>query len=221
MSRESMRFDKIAATLSALTIVINTFVYYLAKFIDGDGPFHDVSCFLDDYIQFSTPWIIIYVLSFPFWMLSFYYIGSHSDRDYFYKFITIDIICKILAFIMFVVYPTDCLARPEFTNPDGVLTWICSVVYAADTPINLFPSLHVQYSLMCAVGIYKVNDAPKWLKYATVIFVILIILATQFTKQHYIIDILGSIEIMIIAYFINKFTKTDRILHRILDKYEK
>ena len=55
------------------------------------------------------------------------------------------------------------------------------------------PSIHCLTSWFCYVGIRGQNRIPKWYQVFSLIFTVLICLSTQFTKQHYLIDVIGGI----------------------------
>ena len=79
-------------------------------------------------------------------------------------------------------------------------------IYFMDEPYNLFPSIHCLASLMCYLGIRKCDDIPRWYKAATLLFAILIFASTQFTKQHYIVDVVGGVAIALICFAISLHT---------------
>lgn len=73
------------------------------------------------------------------------------------------------------------------------LTRLVAFVYNNDQPYNAFPSIHVLLSFIMIKAINK-YPAKNYLN-MTIVYVtsILIILATQFIKQHVILDLLSAI----------------------------
>jgi len=80
-----------------------------------------------------------------------------------------------------------------------------AAVYAADgwdMAFNLFPSYHCLISVYCYLGVRKQPEISKGFKMYSLIMAILICASTQFTKQHYIIDVVGGVGIAIFCYIL-------------------
>ena len=91
-------------------------------------------------------------------------------------------------------------------------------VYAADPATNLFPSIHCLVSWMCFIGIRKQKHIPVWYKVFSAVFALLVFASTQFTKQHYIIDVFAGAAIAELSYFIGTHTNFYKKIWRFFDK---
>ena len=82
-----------------------------------------------------------------------------------------------------------------------------------DLAFNLFPSYHCLISLYCYLGIRKREEVSKGVRIYSLVMTILICLSTVFTKQHYVLDILGGLGISIVCYaVVQKLDPGSRIL---------
>ena len=75
------------------------------------------------------------------------------------------------------------------------------VVYGNDQPLNGFPSNHVTWSVISIIALWRLRDkAPKtsWLLMS---WFVLILPATVFLHQHYLIDIYGGIFVAFTVYW--------------------
>ena len=85
---------------------------------------------------------------------------------------------------------------------NSVFDWILvNVVYGNDQPLNGFPSNHVTWSVISIIALWRLRDkAPKtsWLLMS---WFVLILPATVFLHQHYLIDIYGGIFVAFTVYW--------------------
>jgi membrane-associated phospholipid phosphatase len=97
----------------------------------------------------------------------------------------------------FVLYPTEA-PRPARVVGDGFAVWGLRALYSSDPPYNCFPSLHVAHSFVSALAAHRVNRRVG--VFAT-ICASLVALSTLFTKQHYVVDVIGGVGLALIASF--------------------
>lgn len=80
--------------------------------------------------------------------------------------------------------------------------WVLvNVVYGNDQPLNGFPSNHVTWSVISIIALWRLrNRAPRtsWILMA---WFLLILPATVFLHQHYLVDIYGGIFVAFTAYW--------------------
>jgi membrane-associated phospholipid phosphatase len=95
----------------------------------------------------------------------------------------------------FVIYPTEA-PRPERVVGDGFAVWGLATLYGADPPRNCFPSLHVAHSFVSALACRRVH--PKIGRLALV-SAALVAASTLFTKQHYVVDVIGGVALALAA----------------------
>lgn len=96
---------------------------------------------------------------------------------------------------LFVAWPLT-LARPA-VGLASVFDRLLGALYVYDRPTNLFPSLHVSLSFLCAVAVGRVFPRRRvWmLAWATLIAV-----STLFVRQHYVIDVAGGAAVAWVAW---------------------
>lgn len=178
--------------------LINCFIYWGTQFIIKDRYQYDLTSALDNKIPFIKEWVVIYLGCYVFWGIN-YILVSREGKDKWFRFAFADILAKIICGIIFIVLPTTNI-RPQVTGND-IFSFLMRFVYYVDLPINLFPSLHCLVSWYCFIGIRRSKKIPFWYKVFSCVFAILVCLSTQFTKQHYLIDIAGGILIAELCYF--------------------
>ena len=104
--------------------------------------------------------------------------------------------------MLFLLIPTTTV-RPEITD-SGFTAWLMGLIYQLDPPLDLFPSIHCLVSWMCFIGIRGNKRVPRWYRIFSCIFALLVVVSTQVTKQHYLIDAIGGILLAEVLYAWNK-----------------
>lgn len=175
--------------------------YILTENLIPEENCHVIHCWLDDIIPFCEVFVIPYVLWFLLVAGSLFYFMLYNPESMknLMKFI---IITQVAAVIIYIVYPNCQNMRPVEFERDNILTKIVGFLYAVDTSTNVFPSLHVAYSLAILSVWVKEKDVSGWWKAFIVVFVILICMATTFIKQHSVLDALGALIICIVGEII-------------------
>ena len=75
----------------------------------------------------------------------------------------------------------------------------------ADTPDNLFPSIHCLASWFCWIGVRNRRDLHPAVRYLALVLAILICISTVTTKQHVIVDIFAGIFLAEFCYWVAGF----------------
>lgn len=101
----------------------------------------------------------------------------------------------LTAYVFFVVYPTVA-PRPEEVAGKGFAAWSLRLLYGWDPPYNCFPSLHVAHSLVSAIAVHRVH---RGVGACAILATGLVALSTLFTKQHYVLDVLGGVALALLA----------------------
>ena len=174
-------------------------LFVLVKLFQSN--YHVFNYYIDNKIPFIPQFIIIYNLFYPMIFISFYNIFNH-DKDTYYKGIIAGILGYIIADIIFLLYPVE-MIRPDITNLniDVINNFILQLTYKIDNPpINCFPSIHC---IFCFQAIYSIIRCKNYsYKYIPIFILFLIIISTLLVKQHYVIDVLGALVVVIITNFI-------------------
>lgn len=195
--------NKRTAICLILCLIVNCSVYWVTQFLMSGVYHYDLTIAFDMAVPLQPWWVIIYVLSFPFWALMYILIAREGEEQC-AKLVITDIVAKIICGVFFVVMPTT-IARPELG--DGLGDFLLGIIYGVDMPFNLFPSIHCLVSWLCFIGIRKEKNASFKLKLYTCAFAIAICLSTQLTKQHYIVDLVSGVVMAEGLYWIVEHVK--------------
>lgn len=153
---------------------------------------------LDDIIPFCEIFVVPYVFWYLLIVITLVYFALYNT-DNFRRFQTFIIITQVVAMAIYIIFPNVQQLRPEEFARDNIFTQIVSIIYSVDTNTNVFPSLHVAYSLGIASVWLKEKTASLPWKIFVVVAVILICLSTAFIKQHSVLDGFAAIPICIAA----------------------
>ena len=168
------------------TRILNHFIY------GGYENFYDISICLDRIIPVVPQWVYIYILTYAFWVISFFLI-CYENKETCCKALSAEMFGKIVCAIIFISFPTFIL-RPE-VEVNNLSTLLLDFIYKADTPDNLFPSMHCSISYFATRYVLKCKKIPKWYKVLSVVMTVLICFSVVFTKQHVVLDIPGALLI--------------------------
>jgi membrane-associated phospholipid phosphatase len=149
---------------------------------------------IDTYIPLIPFFIIPYLLHHPIIILTGILLWN---TQYIIPFLLSLIISYIIAVLFWYFVPNG-VHRP--LPPAGsIFTPLIKQLYTHDGDTNGFPSAHIFVALL--YGHYLTLAFPSFI---TVIWTTigLIILSVLFTKQHYIIDIVGGIIVYLISFYL-------------------
>lgn len=195
--------------------VFNSLVYTGTQILMKNTKHYDLSTSFDYSVPFVPGWVLIYVVCFAFWAVN-YIIITREGHDEWFKFATADYLSRMVCMVFFIIMPTTNI-RPEVTG-NGLADNIMKFIYMADPATNLFPSIHCLVSWFCYIGIRGRKDIPLCYRGFSCIFAILVFISTQFTKQHYIADVIAGVFIAEVCYFIGKRTNLYKKTSKIFDK---
>ena len=105
----------------------------------------------------------------------------------------------LVAMAVYILYPSYQDLRPTEFVRDNFFTHLAALIYRADTPTGVCPSLHVAYSLGIGSCWLKEKQASKLWKAFVVFSVITISLSTAVVKQHSVIDIAAALPLGLLA----------------------
>ncbi len=195
--------DKISlkyAAIPLITIFVGQYVvYFMTKFINAGMDKHNFTFPVDELIPFVPESSYIYLGCYLFWLYSFFLIAKTGKKN-FYNMLSSIYLSYPVCFAFFVLLPTT-IERPVLSG-NMPSEYLMRFIYNADTPVNLFPSMHCLLSWYCYMFVRKRNDIKKGYRIFSLIFTILICISTQTTKQHYLIDIFGGILLAELSWYI-------------------
>lgn len=205
-----------------LTGVSLAMSFGLAKVIQAFVSFNyrDISMSVDLFFSFRPEWVLIYVGSYVFWFLTFTSVARESPRKACFL-AAADMASKFLCLLFFVFLPTTNI-RPEFEVKD-FFTFGMNVIYSADTPTNLFPSMHCSIAWMGTVLLFRSGNLKHKIPVCifSLIFCILIFLSTLYTKQHVVVDVIGGILVAELGLLLARFTPLTLWIERLNERFMK
>lgn len=153
-------------------------------------PRYWVRCRLDDYIPFCEGFVFLYGAWFVYLVGSIALCWLTSAPDY-------SRLCKVLftgmtlCLILYVLFPNGQQLRPE-TLPDNLAGWLMTIVYAADSPCNVCPSIHCFSSVAIHLVLrrHPLFAKKRGLRWSSGLLAAGICLSTVFVKQHSCVDVL-------------------------------
>ncbi|MBE6121274.1 MAG: phosphatase PAP2 family protein [Erysipelotrichaceae bacterium] len=161
---------------------------------------------IDDLIPIIPVFVLPYIASYGLWVIAPAAASLTKKRNY------INYVCGLLATyiigsLIFILWPTYMDRAKEglmaYAQQPGLMNMLLGVVYAADgseRAFNLFPSFHCIISAYCYLGVRKQPEISKGYQMFSLLAAVLICFSTVFTKQHYIIDVIGGIAISLAVY---------------------
>ncbi len=200
--------ERVNETIRCLIPVAIYGIVYLTWFfhLEGTNALHytEIHTELDDKIPFLEIFVIPSFGWFIYCSFFFFYFLLKHDMEDFFKNAAFFFAGMTLFLIISSLWPNIQYLRPEVMPRDNIFTHMVAHLYTTDTPTNLWPSIHVYNAIGTHIAIAnsKRFGNNRMIKFASLVFSILIILSTMFIKQHSIIDVLGGILFAIIANII-------------------
>ncbi|MEE3488452.1 MAG: phosphatase PAP2 family protein [Bulleidia sp.] len=184
-----LKYFQDAFPMIVYCLVYLIFFHALEKGVPGS--YHVIHSDIDDHI----PFLEIFIIPYLGW---FFYVGYHAvkmyihDRKEYHRLCTMLVIGMSVFILVSAVWPNRLLLRPVAMPRNNIFTDMVKELYVADTPTNVFPSIHVFNTLAVITAVWSSDSAyarKPFMRYGTLIFGILIILSTMFLKQHSAIDV--------------------------------
>jgi membrane-associated phospholipid phosphatase len=110
-------------------------------------------------------------------------------------------VSTIFAGTIFLLFPTH-NAFPQVV-PQGFFSSLFLGLYSVDLPSNMFPSLHVAYSILFLLFSYP-YIRNRSLKIGFVCWVAVVIVSTVFTHQHHVIDVIGGLVLAGVCWVLSE-----------------
>ena len=167
---------------------------------------------VDDVIPFVPVFVIPYVLWFPYIIVTLLFLLVKNEEAY-HRVCTTLAIGMTVFILVSIVFPNIHLLRPETMPVDNTFTRMISMLYLADTPTNLTPSIHVFNSLAIIASawnwnwhtddghIYTAKVRGFWRAVITVLG-LLITLSTMLIKQHSFSDVVIATVLFLFTYIL-------------------
>lgn len=197
---------------------LNMLVYSGSMILCADWYHHDLTTWLDNQIPLVTEWMYIYFGCYLFWIANYVLVARihRDDKEAFYRFVVTDMMSRLVCAVFYIGFPTT-NTRPSFTV-DSFSAWLLAFLYRIDQPTNLFPSIHCLVSWLCFAGIRKSDRVSRGYKAFSCIFALLVVLSTQFTKQHYIADAIAGLALAEGLFYLNQKIDACRMVERLFSR---
>ena len=158
---------------------------------------------IDAYIPFVPGFAVFYIIWYPLFAAvgipTLIKDGAAFKRWMYYLMITLT-----GTLIFDVLVPNGQNLRPEDVRIDGLGTWIMSIIWAADTPTNVFPSMHVLGCLGDIACCFDSKIFKPWMRAVITVLSVLCMASTVLVKQHAFIDTIAaaifSAAVLLIIY---------------------
>ena len=192
---------KHAIPLMIYAVIYCTWFAYLEKTVVH--PTRIIHMKVDDMIPFCEVFIIPYFLWFAYVSAVVIYCFFKSKQDY-YKCCTFLFTGMTVFLVISTLWPNGHHLRPYIMPRDNIFTALVARLYSADTPTNLWPSIHVYNSIGAHLAVVHNQKLSQNRKVCTGSFLlsISIILSTVFLKQHSMFDVLTAFVMAAVMYLI-------------------
>ncbi|MEG0961288.1 MAG: phosphatase PAP2 family protein [Lachnospiraceae bacterium] len=184
-----------------LSYVIFYFIWFAYLENTVTRRFHVIHMALDDYIPFMEIFIIPYFLWFAYVAVTVVYFLFQNTQD-FYKLCCFLFVGMTVFLVISTIYPNGHYLRPRVFERDNIFVSMVQLLYATDTPTNLFPSIHVYNSIGVHLAISHSESLKekKWLQWSSCILMVSIVASTVFLKQHSIFDLITGCIMAVVMY---------------------
>ena len=140
-----------------------------------------------------VPWMIYFYTSFHILLvLNFFII---KDPRVIKAFTLSLMFSSLIASIVFLLFPGE-LGFSRTDNISGY-EFIYNVLHEIDHPYNLYPSLHITFSVLTAFAMID-QTKQKWFHLFLSIWILLICASVVLVHQHHLFDVLTG---LVLAYF--------------------
>lgn len=196
----------------------NCLIYWGTMTLAADRYHYDFTLEIDRRVPL-LPWtIVIYLGCYLFWIVNYIMVG-HLEKEKFYRFITADLLSRVICGIFYLLLPTTNI-RPDLPL-DSIFTPAMQWLWNADKAANLFPSIHCLVSWLCYVGIRGEKRFPQWYQWFSCAFAVAVFISTQTTKQHYIVDVVGAVVIAEGCFWVAHHTQIYRNVMKLFENINK
>ena len=170
-----------------------------------------------------------YVLAYPVWFIGVFVIGYYSKKNL-YNIMAVVTVTFIICGVWWLLFQSDVESwrvtsglfldgnyltpRTDLNFTESIVMWI----YMSAGPRNALPSMHTLISWICIIGVRMDKRIPKGLVIFTWIMNLAIIIATQTTKQHYIIDALVALTLAELTYWLVRDSKLAKWLEKLFNR---
>ncbi len=157
----------------------------------------------DDAIPFCEIFVIPYFLWFVYVSAAVAYCFFKNKQEYI-KTCVFLFTGMTVFLVVSTLWPNGHHLRPYTMPRDNIFTALVAHLYRADTPTNLWPSIHVYNSIGAHLAIVHTPSLArnKKLCAGSLILCISIVLSTMFIKQHSMFDVITGLMMAGVMYVV-------------------
>ena len=193
----------------AVVVAATSLVYCATRLVLPYLTLHVLTGPLDARIPFSAPWVTVYCLSFPFWIITGLWVFS-GPKNAANRVLASYVLAMLFSAAVFLIWPGT-MERAEITG-GGFFDWCVRFIYTVDSPTNLCPSLHVMLSYFCFRGAMQCKNVPRWYVIFSFCFLVLVCCSVVFVKQHALIDIPAALVLGELALQLGRLLRLERLI---------
>lgn len=194
-------YQKYKHALPAIIYMVIYLVWFVCIEQRATGSYTVIHMKIDDHIPFCEWFIIPYYLWFLYVAVAIFYCFFKNKQEYFKTCAFLGIGMTVFL-VVSTLWPNGHHLRPYTMPRDNILTTLVTFLYSADTPTNIWPSIHVYNSIGAhlalirnpELGKNKIIHAGSWL------LCVSIILSTVFLKQHSMFDVITAFIMAAVVY---------------------
>lgn len=234
MNKKRITYAIVPLIIVGIWLVITYFGnqwYAEAKGIIGVD-YSNILLFINNLIPFVSWSIYPYIIAYPVWVISLFLVAYYS-KDNLYNILGLALVTFLICGVWWFFWQSDVESwrvtsglflnnnyltpRTDLNFTESIVMWI----YMSAGPRNALPSMHTLISWICILGVRGDKKIPKGWTIFMWVMNIAIIISTQTTKQHYIIDMIASLAIAEVTYWIIKDSKFTKWLNKNITKVNK
>jgi membrane-associated phospholipid phosphatase len=167
--------------------------YFLCVWLVGDRVVDILPIFSwEQHIPLIPEAVFGYMLIYPTMILAYFKTDEHAT---YYRLVRHMFILLSCHYVLFLLLPMT-MERPILATEGNLALEILRIFYEIDPPHNLFPSIHVSLPLLASLGIWRYR--PIW-GMIFMIVTIIVIGSVLLIKQHYAVDVLGAIALVLVV----------------------
>ncbi|MBR4831085.1 MAG: hypothetical protein IKZ97_00490 [Butyrivibrio sp.] len=174
-------------------------MYFITENLISEERCHVIHSRMDDIIPFNEYFAIFYVSWYAFLVLSLLYFLLYDIKSFVHAQKLI-LAMQIVSVAIYVFWPSVQYLRPEHFDRNNIFTFIMGLIYAADTPTGVCPSLHVGYTFAILSAWLHRRGTAAWKKILITAWSFMICISVCFVKQHSFTDVWAALLMYIALY---------------------
>ena len=183
-------FPSYALAPLLLVLAVNFAVYLGIRAVNRKRRHYSMWLPVDDRIPFVPFFVVFYVLAYVQWAAG-YILMARQGEAFCFQWYFADIVAKLITGAVYLAVPTG-IERPEICGK-GFFSRLTGLIFKADAPDNLFPSIHCLESWLCCRAVLSMAGVPSALKAGNFLMTVLVFASTVCLKQHVFVDIPAGI----------------------------